>query len=177
MILTSKPITDENFEYLIQRAPINSLREVLKGIVTCYDIQARSDFASRVLIDYHHANRTLVVSTGFDIVLTPYNMISRNKEYKFNYLDYEYINDTKKAVARVILIDTYLGNGEISREPTKEELIAFEIPSGVFDRFAFRQELKAKYKGRNVATSFTAKMKSKTELVVVSKVKYVESKT
>lgn len=178
MIFTqaAKTLSNEHFEYLVKNCPLNSLQEVLKSLMICYDILGRHEFATKVLLEYHHAKKTLIKCDDGELVLTPLNYAELKKEYKHHYIDFVYDFSKNEAKPHKYEADVYGVTAYAKKDVTEQELQPYVISPSIFDRLAFKKLLKAKYDAKGLQNGFVAKMHSQTALDLVVKVKLVEPK-
>ena len=173
---TSKPLTNENFECLIKHCPLNSLKEVLKAITFCFDVREKAEFASRVILDYHHRQKTLIAVEQADLILSPLNLISQKGEYKFVYLDWEYDASNTQATPKIFEVDVFDVTATVRKEATTDEMQHAGIPTTLISRPVFRKSLKSKFGGKHLQSGFVVKMPVPNKLVLLAKVKFAEPK-
>lgn len=179
MIFTqaAKTLSNEHFEYLVKNCPLNSLQEVLKSLMICYDIIARHEFATKVLLDYHHAKKTLIKGDDGEIVLTPLNYVGLKKEYKHNYVDFVYDLAKNEVKAQLFEADLYGVTAYAKKDIPEQEWQQYVIPQAIFDRLAFKKLLKERFEQKGLQSGFVAKMHGQSALDLVVKVKLVEPRS
>jgi hypothetical protein len=173
---SAKSLSNEHFEYLVNHCPLNCIQEVLKNLVTCFDIVAKADFAAGVLLGYHQRMRTLVKAENGGLVLSDRNCLGRKKEYRYLFLDFVYDLTGNKATPQIFEADLYGVSAGATKDPAPEQSKPFEIPPQIFDRVAFLRRLKERFPAANLLTGFLAKLTAPAVLEVVVKVKLVEGK-